>query len=896
MSSRTIATFSFWIVAGMLLGACSTTPEPGRMPTIVFSDNPVLEGEPVSIVIENLQPGATVQVNAQRAFSWGGGYLHGSSASFMVDPDGRIDLSRDAPLNGSWETADPTGLFWSMRQTEIKTPQGWSSETVEISVDSDGDGTTEASRRLQLLPSTIDLVETPLGEEFPGAFLLRPAGNEKLAAIIVLGGSEGGDMGARSIAPSLAARGYAVVGYPYYSPAWFGEEAAIAGLPQAFHNLAVDKMIGVREWLRDRPDIASDRIGLYGISKGAEFVLLAASRIEGFAAVAAIVPSDVVWEGWGPGTEPGLSSGFSWQGEPLPFVPYLDMDQAVGGASDGQRVAMRVPHARGRAAHPNRIGAARIRVEQIDEPVFVLGGGRDQIWDSAIMAINIAKTRSDAGLDTVTLVYPNAGHGLSQHPYAPSSPANAEARQQAWPALLSFFEKHLGRESQPFQLLLRDAYIVDIEGGRVKPKQAVAIRAGRIVAVMDDDRAGGLTADQTIDAHGAYLIPGMWDNHVHVGPDLQDVLNRKFPLWIAQGVTHVREMGSTLDQLAALRAHLKTSPDLPHPNMLAAGPLLDSKKQSWYGDLQFVLDSDQDVAQKLPALEKVGVDFLKAYSGLTPETYRAIHEFAEYAGLAVDGHIPAQIGIEAVAESAQRTIEHMEVFTFQSCVNDGVAWAQRALTARFQQGFDAFYQLEADFWRQIDWVRCAQAIKTFAERGGAWTPTLLMNAFSKDVIDETKLIYSPPGARSWCESQLADIDQADSLHRQGSMQGLQQAFDELVQAGVRILAGTDSPNHCNVAGFSQAWELGLLVDFGLSPQQALAAATTTPYAVYGLPDRARIAVGQTADFVALDSNPLIDISAVSDPVGVYTQGRWYGDAELKQLRSAALKFIVEAHD
>ena len=442
---------AFWgsVVAIALLSACSITPEPVDTPSIIFSEDRVLAGEPVSVSIEGLPPSAKIEVSAQRPNLWGGENLYVSGASFIADPQGRVDLSRDAPLDGSWDKPDVSAMFWSMRQSEIRTPDGWTSETIEISVDTDGDGTAEISRRMQLLPSTIDLVETPLGEDFPGAFLLRPAGDAKLGAIVVLGGSEGGDRAARSIAPSLAARGYAVVGYPYYSPSWFGDDAAIEGLPQAFHNIAVDKMIGVRDWLRARPDIASDRIGLYGISKGAEFVLLAASRIEGFAAVAAIVPSDVVWEGWGPGTEAGLSSGFSWQGEPLSFIPYLGMEQAIGGNSDGERVAMRVPHARGRAANSDRIGAARIRVEQIDEPVFVLAGGRDQVWDSAIMAINIAKTRSDAGLDTVTLVYADAGHGLSQHAYAPSSQANAKARQQAWPALLSFFERHLGRHSEP---------------------------------------------------------------------------------------------------------------------------------------------------------------------------------------------------------------------------------------------------------------------------------------------------------------------------------------------------------------------------------------------------------------------------------------------------------------
>ncbi|MEM9057281.1 MAG: acyl-CoA thioester hydrolase/BAAT C-terminal domain-containing protein, partial [Pseudomonadota bacterium] len=117
--------------------------------------------------------------------------------------------------------------------------------------------------------------------------------------------------------------------------------------------------------------------------------------------------------------------------------------RALGPPGGGERVAMRVPHAEGRLAHPDAVEPARIRVEAIDAPVFLLGGGRDQVWDSGLMAANIAKIRADAGRVTETLIFADAGHGLSGPPQNPTRPEAAVAKAAAWPALQAFFSRHL---------------------------------------------------------------------------------------------------------------------------------------------------------------------------------------------------------------------------------------------------------------------------------------------------------------------------------------------------------------------------------------------------------------------------------------------------------------------
>ena len=297
--------------------------------------------------------------------------------------------------------------------------------------------------------------EEVFAAELAGSFLMVPQGEGPFPAIIVLGGSEGGDSTARTKARLFVDQGYAVIGYPYYSPRYYGREAQFPALPAAFHNIPVDRLEEVLNRARSDARIGTMPIGLYGVSKGAEFALLAASKIDGFSAVAAIVPSDVVWEGWGPGTVEGESSSFSWRGEPLPFVPYIGMNEEIAKYSDSEAtVRLRTPQDEGRHANPDRVNAARIRIEEIDEPVLVAGGDQDTTWASGEMAQYLAERRYEAGLDTISLIFPDAGHALSGTGTQPEtstyrySPADLAAQQVVWPATSQLFKQHLKQNKQ----------------------------------------------------------------------------------------------------------------------------------------------------------------------------------------------------------------------------------------------------------------------------------------------------------------------------------------------------------------------------------------------------------------------------------------------------------------
>lgn len=302
------------------------------------------------------------------------------------------------------------------------------------------------SRPLVGVPAT---AVTAAADLSPGAFLVLPAGVARPPVIIVLGGSEGGDGAARQKAPLFVAEGYAVLGLPYYSPAYGNQPQQVPGLPKAFVDVPLDLVERARDWLRARGDVDGTRIGLYGVSKGAEFALAAAARIDGLAAVAAIVPSDVVWEGWGDGRPEGTSGSFAWRGETLPLVPYLGMTAEFAKFGTDQVVRLRTPQDAGRRARPDAAAKARIRVEDIDEPVLVAGGERDDVWASGEMARAIAERRAAAGRETVLFDFPNAGHALSGagegEPSGDDGAANLAAQKVVWPATLAFFARALKR-------------------------------------------------------------------------------------------------------------------------------------------------------------------------------------------------------------------------------------------------------------------------------------------------------------------------------------------------------------------------------------------------------------------------------------------------------------------
>jgi dienelactone hydrolase len=460
-------------LAQLALGCAALAPVQAQQ-WVVQPAAEVLAGTPLNIRLTGLKAGEEITIDSLRMVREGTGQPrpYRASARFVVAADGSVSLNQQAPLaGGSYSGADVRGLFWSMQPSNVPASENAPGHTAELAAHHvvlqarRGEGVL-ASQLIQLHPASPHVQQRDAGP-FAGAkfaFLADPASNAakpiRRPALILLGGSEGDDVIVRGAA-AFASRGYAVLALPYYSPPTWGPggpgPSKFPSLPAAFADIPIDRLEEARAWLERQPEADATRIGVVGTSKGAEFALLAAVRMPWIKAVLAMVPSDVVWEGWGAGIAADTRSSFSWQGQPLPYVPYVGMDKEFAGFATGADVRIRRPQDAGRAAHPARVPLARIPVERIKAPVMVVGGHDDQLWDSGTMAQNIVATRQAAGLKTVALIYRDAGHWLGGHGYGPTTQynagpykvggtpqANAQAQAEAFVRGFEFLAQALG--------------------------------------------------------------------------------------------------------------------------------------------------------------------------------------------------------------------------------------------------------------------------------------------------------------------------------------------------------------------------------------------------------------------------------------------------------------------
>ena len=271
------------IVLGISSAAAQTFQiEPG---------NPVLVGEPVSIRLENLPVGKDVMLVAERIIlpasdPSAAPVLYRSQAVFSA-PHGSLDLAMAKPQSGSYADADVRGLFWSM--VPVEGGNVGELKPMQVKLTASADARVLTSAMIEFIDA-LPAVKVEAVNEFPGAVFATLPGTVRRPAIIVFGGSEGGARTARD-APRYASRGFAVLGLPYYSPARGPtREREIPELPAAFADIPVERLNAVFEWLKRRHDVDSSRVALLGTSKGAEFVLIAASHFSWITSAVAIAP------------------------------------------------------------------------------------------------------------------------------------------------------------------------------------------------------------------------------------------------------------------------------------------------------------------------------------------------------------------------------------------------------------------------------------------------------------------------------------------------------------------------------------------------------------------------------------------------------------------------------
>lgn len=444
--------------------------------------------------------------------------------------------------------------------------------------------------------------------------------------------------------------------------------------------------------------------------------------------------------------------------------------------------------------------------------------------------------------------------------------------------------------AQDADLALAHVTIVDVESGALHADQTVLIHGGRIAWTGPAAQARIPAGARVVDATGKYAIPGLWDMHVHTSREGRAL--HFWPQFLAYGVTGVREMGSYLDSLQYWRARAR-QPGSGAPRIIYSSPMLDGNPPAWrhgYGVADFAA-----AVAAVDTMAALGFDFLKVYVRLPREAYFAIARRARERGIPFAGHVPETVTPLEASDAGQRSLEHMDERVYLACVPDGLARLDAYLAAR-QAGAPAD-SVNAAEGRAIEALltganpeNCRPMLERMVANGTWITPTLVVSRGlnpTPEMMADPRIRYVPPGlAQRWASRRRSD-EEADVDRRINAqmerMAGLLQA------AGVGILAGTDASDEAWVfAGSGLHDELALLVDAGLTPLQALRAATLNPARYLGAADSmGTVAAGRVADLVLLDANPLDDIRNSMRIFAVVHAGRLIGAAERERLLRVA---------
>jgi imidazolonepropionase-like amidohydrolase len=441
--------------------------------------------------------------------------------------------------------------------------------------------------------------------------------------------------------------------------------------------------------------------------------------------------------------------------------------------------------------------------------------------------------------------------------------------------------------------LIRDVTVIPMDRPGSLPRQDVLVSGGRIVAMGRTGTVRAGAGDRTIEGRGKYLMPGLWDMHSHALMGGAGPAREALSLYLAHGVVGVRDIGSTLEDLAAAKRALPTGTELPH--LIASGPVLDGPKQPWQQKVVLALNSVDEARAGAEKVADAGADFLKIYNNLSPAQFAAVTEVAGRRGLSFAGHVPFKLSLEQVSAAGQKSIEHAGFQLIKDCTPDGEKATPAILNAWIKEGYPGRFEETSRWWAKRRQAECAALYARMAERQTWVTPTLTNEIQGGRWATPYDLSLLPPDRLKACESNLESVN-SEPASRDAADRDLFNLVRDLHEAGVPLLAGTDTPNSCMAYGSSLHKELEMLRHSGLSHWEVLKTATVNPARFLGRTDEGVVRKGAVANLLLLDADPLSDVSNTRMISGVLLGGRWHDGAQLAKLRSAGAGEAATLYD
>ncbi len=446
-------------------------------------------------------------------------------------------------------------------------------------------------------------------------------------------------------------------------------------------------------------------------------------------------------------------------------------------------------------------------------------------------------------------------------------------------------------------VIIKDVAVVDVQNGKIVPNQDVIIQDGRLSSIEETSDKAHAKSLHVVDGRGKYLSPGLWDMHTH---SFKTSPQFHHPLLIANGVLGVRDMSGCLSEndnfWACIEDRKSWNRATQSKTGLSPRYVLQSSYQTNGGNEVpegfpefFKANKVANIGQLVTFYKNAGAHFIKTYSELSPEAFKALARNAEAQGLGVAGHLPLKVSLSEAISSKQQTIEHPRLFLME-CYKG---------RERFRALPNPQSAYTTDFKAQLiddhDAEHCKKMFQEMADSNTFWTPTLQVlklgaQASDRSFRENPRLRYIPAVINSGIWQGDADQLAKRATTRQGrnvdvemyalAMKNLTDAHD----AGVKILVGTDTGDSYIFPGFALHDEMAELVKAGLAPQEVLRMATINAAQFSGVDDKlGSIEVGKAADMILLAANPYDAIANTQKIDAVFYNGQYFDRRKLDRL-------------
>jgi len=425
--------------------------------------------------------------------------------------------------------------------------------------------------------------------------------------------------------------------------------------------------------------------------------------------------------------------------------------------------------------------------------------------------------------------------------------------------------------ARPQPLVFTHVTVIDMTGAPARPDMTVVIEGKHITALGKFGRVHIPKGSQVINANGRHLIPGLWDMHVHSG-SYQDG-RKNLPVFVANGITGVRDMASPLGDVLRLRKEADAG-TFVSPRMIVAGPILQGPLPFQMPLLRSV-SSESEVTETVSYLKKSGVDFIKTGDSLPRGLYFVLAAETKRRGVPFVGHLPVGVSAAEASNSGQRSIEH-----FGSARFHGVLLACSTHEARLGKYVEELLEAarkgdESADTKLFRTELTKPLLDTFSDEKAA-------SLFSLFARNQTWQVPTLVALRDVWASKRKELSEEDKRYGDRVWQKYLEMVGAMRRKGVMLLAGTDLPLNNGVSRLHE--ELSLLVQAGLTPLEALQTATRNPAKFMGRSDTlGTIEKGKIADLVLLDANPLENIGNTQKINAVVVGGRLISEAEIKKV-------------